>query len=94
MDDAKKKVESAIDTYINSTISLIATIGTTILVKQKDKEILKRLGTGVTKKRQTWLSEHRASGSGLWVLESAQYKAWVGDGPSTLICWGIGIHCN
>lgn len=78
--------------FINSATLLATVIGTQILVNDKEKAIRKWLGGEVNITRQKQLNHNRIDKSGQWILESAEYKGWVGDKPSTLICSGIGIY--
>jgi hypothetical protein len=87
---AKGDVDSAIDMYIHATTSLTATIGVQILVNQRERDILQWLWTGDFEERHATLRKSRVLHSGQWFLESDEYNQWVGDGPSTLICQGIG----
>ena len=33
--------------------------------------------------------DRHQAGTGRWLLESKAFKAWLGKGPSTLLCWGL-----
>jgi hypothetical protein len=92
LNGAKAKVERAIDIYIKATTSLTTMIGVQILVKQKEKDILRWLWTGDVEEKHRMLKKDRVQDSGRWFLETVEYNDWVGDGSSALICPGIGIQ--
>jgi hypothetical protein len=89
LDGAKKSVQDKVKLYYQATIKISTSLLVTTARKQQDNDILE----WIWPKAEAYSlpknpDEDNVRNSGDWFLASSEYKQWVGQGATTLICHG------
>lgn len=91
--DAKQSIDSAVRRYSESMGFLTATMTAELLLhdmSDRREKILSWLWKGDYWKRHEQLRDQRVASTGVWFLESENFKSWTLGGESpVLICQGM-----
>lgn len=89
LDGAKMSVHEKAEMYYQTTVKISTSLQAITARKQQDKDILE----WIWPERQVYSlpkkpDEDNVENSGDWFLASHEYKQWVSQGSTTLICYG------